>query len=176
MNKTCKKCQTEKDINEFEIRKDNGNYRHVCRQCRFDQAVDSQRKKRVSTFVYREPTKEWLKADTEEKRRVFRLRQEELDILQKEQFTRCEWCRNPFSRTVKNKNWYNDKYCSEWCWEIDNPPEIKHVCKVCGDVVVPYYRGRGNQQIAGYPKYCNGCRPESVKRGMEAKKLLAFNR
>ena len=32
--KTCNKCGTEKDIDEFELRKDTGKYRNTCKECR----------------------------------------------------------------------------------------------------------------------------------------------
>lgn len=67
----------------------------------------------------------------------------------------CKWC-----GIELNGNNYNTNFCSEWCWEMQNPPDISHTCKHCGIVVESsvYKSGKNQGQRTGfYPKYCPDC-------------------
>ena len=83
---------------------------------------------------------------------------------------RCKYCNseilnrfNGFANTdMANKC---KGYCSFWCWEIDNPPEIKgRVCKVkeCDNLTQPFLRlnrGSGNIVSTGvYNTFCEECK------------------
>ncbi len=76
---------------------------------------------------------------------------------------KCQFC----NIEIKPINQYDQqkKYCSEWCKEQINPPQIKHTCITCGDVVQPFLRNRGKLigHIASYPKFCDECTPSTQR-------------
>lgn len=85
--------------------------------------------------------------------------------LQKIEIDRCKYCKTSLTDKENRRiNYYQDKerknvwdfknYCSEWCYEMEYPPEIKNVCKECGVSVEPYQK-RGGGSSGVYPNYCN---------------------
>lgn len=70
---------------------------------------------------------------------------------------RCKYCKTIL--TYKDK-YYKLGYCSEWCYEIENPPKIVG-CGVCGIPLKPILRkhmvnGKIYINSSGvYAKYCD---------------------
>lgn len=86
----------------------------------------------------------------------------EMDKLKNPKISRCKYCKDilPKALFYSFKPYYKLGYCSEWCWDMENPPEIKRVCKFikedgeeCGLVTLPCLRKDGRRS-GMYYKYC----------------------
>jgi hypothetical protein len=85
------------------------------------------------------------------------------------EYKRCEYCRD-IMRQSMGESWYKKGFCSEWCYEMENPPKIEHTCKTCHKVVKPFkrYSGYNSKYYVSsgvYPKYC----PKHTTRGVHKK-------
>lgn len=78
---------------------------------------------------------------------------------------RCTYCREilPKANFTQSLHYYRKGYCGAWCYEMENPPDISHVCKKCGVVVRPHYRKSG-QSSGVYPTYCKEHNPNGRPR------------
>lgn len=83
------------------------------------------------------------------------------------QLIRCLYCKlilenNNQQKEIRNKHiWAKEGYCSMWCYEMDNPPKVKHPCAFCGLAVTPFMRmgAHGRLNSTGqYAKFCEECR------------------
>lgn len=78
---------------------------------------------------------------------------------------RCKHCRDILSfdnlkdKSVKGEytqlHLSNLGYCSKWCYEIDNPPKIKNICKFCDNVTGAIINSKGVTK--GFRTICNSC-------------------
>ena len=75
---------------------------------------------------------------------------------------RCHYCRTPLTYDCNNC-YYGKGFCDLWCYEIEHPPKIEHVCKTCGIVVLPYKKNTGASSGI-YSKYCKECSPYGKKK------------
>lgn len=78
---------------------------------------------------------------------------------------RCNYCKCIIVETQSGNKYslYIQGYCSYWCREIDNPPEIKHICIECGIAVMPFKRKSG-QSTGVFSKRCEKHRRHYIKR------------
>lgn len=72
---------------------------------------------------------------------------------------RCNYCMSIiYNRDTSTQKHYEKKnYCSQWCLEMENPPDISHICGICEKTTHPILNKRGNSSGV-YPKYCKECR------------------
>lgn len=152
--KKCKVCSVEKKIHLFQLRKDTGKYHSTCIKCRTEQNRITRAKKRVHVFIERPKTKAWEKADS----KIY-ISPSAKKLLKPIVYVLCKYCRCEINKNNTPRSLLNKSYCSEWCWEIDNPPKIKKVCS-CGNSIAPHYYKSGKkkgQSASLYPKFCEEC-------------------
>ena len=80
---------------------------------------------------------------------------------------RCNYCRTimPIKSAKDMSRYtvvYKNGYCSKWCYEMDNLPEVKHICYICGMSIAPYKRKNG-YDTGIYPKNHKECLIEARK-------------
>lgn len=140
--KMCIECSEEKDISKFTM---NGKYRrNVCNSCRNSKGICAIR---VNKVVENNPRYNF------DITKVFR----SVDYILKE-LPKPRYCKYDLCKSLLHKN-NKDKYCDSWCEEMDNLPEVKHLCKKCGIVVPPFKRYSGDNgkyyiSSGVYPNFC----------------------
>jgi hypothetical protein len=67
---------------------------------------------------------------------------------------RCPYCKVILKGALDGYG-KTKEYCSEWCWEMENPPNI-HECTSCGMATLPIPRSNGKTSGV-YRRLCDEC-------------------
>lgn len=151
--KICINCKIEKELSRFSFRNDTGKYKNSCASCESEKQRIRRAKGRV--FIERPKTKEWEKGDRE---KIY-ISPSIKKMLKPLVFKLCNYCRAEINKENTSRSLLDKGYCSEWCEEIENPPEAKKLC-VCGNAIGCYYYKSGSkkgQKTSVYPKFCEEC-------------------
>lgn len=79
-------------------------------------------------------------------------------IARKPVILRCKWCSAIIYSTMTP--FYEKGYCSEWCWEMENPPKLRHFCKnpLCEAVITVKIKKKDGTSSGYFPKFCEDCK------------------
>lgn len=89
---------------------------------------------------------------------------ESIKVFKKIEVNRCKYCRRVLPENPLNTYGQKNEYCDKWCYEMENPPVIKHLCKVCNlpsDPVMRKSKYKNSKKInrsGVYKKICDVCR------------------
>jgi hypothetical protein len=173
----CKQCNIEKELRFFSYRKERNSYRKICKDC-------LAKKMRIirngtSEFVYREPKNEWQKPDTlyiSLNYNKYVPSKLPIPKICSYDLCKCSIINVNYKYIVSTKlNGATKYYCSEWCMENDNPPEIKHICKYC-DVATNPIISKRHGRIIGWRTLCDDClqkKKENVGKNIKPRKSRA---
>lgn len=155
----CKKCNIEKELKDFTYRQDRCKYRPNCNDCLSKIARIKRNGNETGGFIPK----------TSNPDIKYNFTMDKLFTTLNPKIKRCKWCAK-ILRYNEEGSMCKIGYCSQWCHEMEHPPEIEHVCKNCGDVVNPYITNKtvNNRtytvSTGTYPVYCKGCSPYGKKK------------
>ena len=92
--------------------------------------------------------KPWLKPDS-----LYVSKHIKKGLVDKLEVKPCKYCSREINTNDIDFDKRHNDYCSRWCYEIDNPIKVKHLCKECG-IVVEESRTKTTNHVY-YKAYCN---------------------